>query len=293
MPSSPYTTPQTNGESVLGPPSPIHYHFAMSRLAYVFYIYIKANTHHTPSKFSKAIEEITTVRTNLPLHLTDQFPATQDDEQWELEHPWVPFQRFLLTQVIDFMLLSIARVLAVKELGANTSKYRHVALESATRILRNYSRPVPRTYKLVWVVSASTVAAAIYTALHTLATRADGQGFSRLQVVELLTRTAAELKSHAAVANHAAHGSNTIQNLLQVMAQKEAGIPEDPGSIHDVLRQVSSLCSVQSSPFAHDFAQQAANMDLVDIADLDAILNDGDSHFAGPMDTWDDLWMGF
>lgn len=265
----------------------------MSRLAYIFYIYIKANTHHTPSKFSKAIEEITTVRTNLPLHLTNQFPATQDDEQWETEHPWVPFQRFLLTQVIDFMLLSIARVLAVKELGANTSKYRHLALDSATRLLRNYSTPVPRTYKLVWVVSASTVAAAIYTALHTLVNQGDASSFSRPQVIELLTRTAAELTTHAAVANHAAHGSNTIQNLLQVMAQKEAGIPENPVSVHDVLRQVSSLCSVQSSPFANDFVQQAANIDLVNIADLDTILNDGDSQFPGPMDTWDDLWMGF
>ncbi|EAT84086.1 hypothetical protein SNOG_08918 [Parastagonospora nodorum SN15] len=118
----------------------------MSRLAYIFYVYIKANTHQTPPKLLKAIEEIQNVRRNLPLHLSQHFPANDDDREWEQQHEWVTFQRYLLTIVLDFLELGIARVLVSRDTEDDPERPRKLAVACANRILHNYSLPVPRPY---------------------------------------------------------------------------------------------------------------------------------------------------
>lgn len=249
----------------------------MSRLAYIFYIYIKVNTHHTPSKFAKAIEEIQTIQRNLPLHLSQNFPANNSDIQWEVEHPWVPLQRYLLTHVIDFLQLGITRVLVSQELGDETTKFRKLALDSSNRILQNYAIQVPRVYRLIWTVSAATVAAAVYISLDILAHPHDYREEVRFTIVELLRNSARELQKHAPVAVHAAKGSAVIKGLLTLLDQQGTDESYSPRPLHDLLQQLSTTnqkenveSSYPSSQFdednvmfagVEDFSTQAFGID--------------------------------
>lgn len=232
-------SPGSSDSVILGPPSPAHYHSIMCRLSYIVYIYIKANTHHTHLKFSKAIEEIQNVRRDLPLHLSPSFPVTEDDRIWESEHPWVPFQRYLITYVLDFLLLSISRVLIPKNPEDDTSISRQLALQSANRILDHYAKPAPRVYRLVWTVSAATVAAAVYMSLDMLANSHDYRGDSRLRIISLLKQASMELKKHAIVAAHAAKGSAVLEGLLPLLEQHDYDHPRTSYSMQDLLQQLA------------------------------------------------------
>jgi hypothetical protein len=212
----------------------------MSKISYIFYIYIKVNTHQTAPKFAKAIEALQAARQGLPLHLTPNFPANDEDKQWEMEHPWVPFQRYLITFIFDFMQLSIARVLSTKELGDATESYRLLATESATRILRHYTNPVPRLYRLVWIASASVVAAAVYISLDMLANPSSYPTETRSIVMQLLNSSCAELRRHTVVSVHASRGYHVIEYLVSILGRDHTILPHQSLSVHDVLRQLSS-----------------------------------------------------
>ncbi|KAH7366683.1 hypothetical protein BKA66DRAFT_591987 [Pyrenochaeta sp. MPI-SDFR-AT-0127] len=241
VPTVRFPASPASAESIaLATPSPAHYHSIMSRLAYIFYIYIKANTHHTTSKFAKAIEEIQVVQKTLPLHLSPSFPASENDMQWEVEHPWVPLQRYLLTHVIDFLQLGIARGLVSKEPRDDMAQFRKLALDSSTRILHNYAIQVPRVYRLIWTVSAATVAASIYISLDILANPHDyGREMSR-KTVALLRNSATELRKHAVVAVHAAKGSAVIESLLPLLEAHCDHETQSPHSLHQLLKQLTS-----------------------------------------------------
>jgi len=206
----------------------------MARLSYVLYLYIKANTHQTHLKFAKAIEEIQSVQRDLPLHLSPSFPANEDDRQWESEHPWIPFQRYLITYVLDFLLLSIARVLIPKKPEDDPTTFRQLALQCANRILEHYATPVPRVYRLVWTVSAATVAAAIYMALD------DYRGDARIRIINLLRQASTELGKHSVVAVHAAKGNGVLEGLLPLLEHNDFEFPRVPRTIHDLLQQLST-----------------------------------------------------
>jgi hypothetical protein len=212
----------------------------MCRLAYIFYIYIKANTHQTPPKLTKAIEEIQNARKDLPLHLSQHFPVTDEDREWELLHPWVPFQRYLLTHVLDFLELGIARVLVSRKTEDQSAEYRKLAVSSANRILRNYTIRVPRVYRLVWTVSAATVAASVYISLDMLANPHDYREDHKVETVDLLTHASMELKKHADVAIHAAKGSAIIERLLPLVSQEQTMVSHPPRTVHDLVQQLSA-----------------------------------------------------
>lgn len=232
-------SPGSSESTNLEPPSPAHYHSILSRLSYIIYIYIKANTHQTHLKFVKAIEEITAVRRDLPLHLSPGFPANEDDIIWESEYHWIPFQRYLIAYVLDFLLLSIARVLNPQESRDDSTNYRQLALESANRILDHYAKPVPRVYRLVWTVSAATVAAAVYISLDMLANSHDYRGDSRNHIIGLLRQASVELKKHAVVAVHAAKGSAMLEGLLPLLEQHDFDRPRTSYSMQDLLQQLA------------------------------------------------------
>ncbi|KAI4678695.1 uncharacterized protein J4E84_008513 [Alternaria hordeiaustralica] len=202
------------------------------------YIYIKANTHQTNLKFIKAIEEVQTVRRDLPLHLSSNFPANEDDRIWELEYPWIPFQRYQIHFVIDFLLLTIARVLS-PEHPDDDPNFRQLALQSANNLLSYYAKPVPRVYRLVWVISASTVAAAIYVSLDMLANPHDYRGDAKLRIINLLRMAFTELRKHSAVAVHAAKGSAVLEGLLPVLERHDTELPGTSRTIHELLQQLS------------------------------------------------------
>jgi hypothetical protein len=212
----------------------------MCRISYIVYVYIKANTHRTRLKFAKAIEEIEIVRRDLPLHLSSSFPATEDDKQWETEHPWIPFQRYLIAYVIDFVLLSIARVLIPTNPEDDSANSRQLALQSASRILNRYATPVPRVYRLVWTVSAATVAAAVYISLDMLANSHDYRGDSRLQTINLLKQASVEFKKHTVVAAHAAKGSVFLDGLLPLLEQHDFDHPRTSYTMQDMLQQITA-----------------------------------------------------
>ncbi|THY16332.1 hypothetical protein D6D00_08933 [Aureobasidium pullulans] len=218
-------------------PSPLVYQSVMCRLSYIVYIYIKVNTHQNASKFIKALEEIEIVKRNLPLHLSNKFPANIDDEEWEATHSWITFQRFLITHGIDFMLLSIARTLAMGNIGSEQTRYREAAMASAMSILHSYLSPVPRVYKLVWTISASSVAAAVYTSLDILMNPQDYTPQKRQEHVHLLKQVVQELSKYSHVAIHAAKGSASIQKLL---ARLEQNFSMSHLSVHDILRHLTT-----------------------------------------------------
>lgn len=212
----------------------------MSRLAYIFYVYIKANTHQTPPKLLKAIEEIQNSRRNLPLHLSQHFPANDDDREWEQQHEWVSFQRYLMTIVLDFLELGIARVLVSRDTEDDPERPRKLAVACANRILHNYSLPVPRPYRLVWTVSAAVVAAAVYISLDMLANPHEYRDNTKAQAIELLSHAAAELKKHSEVAMHAATGFAIIEHLLLLVSQDPPAVSRTPCTVHDLIKELSA-----------------------------------------------------
>ncbi|KAK1919025.1 hypothetical protein P3342_001155 [Pyrenophora teres f. teres] len=277
----------------LGTPSPAHYHSIMSRLAYVLYLYVKANTHQTHLKFAKAIEEIQNVQRDLPLHLSPSFPANEDDRQWESEHPWIPFQRYLITYVLDFLLLSIARVLIPKKLEDDSTTFRQLAIQCANRILNHYAIPVPRVYRLVWTVSAATVAAAIYMALDILANPHDYRGNARMRIINLLRQASTELGKHSVVAVHAAKGNAVLEGLLPLLEQHDFELPRaPPRTIHDLLQQLSTAqqdvsSSLPTSNAALDGFDHVGNYE--DINMFDGLGNTMEGNF--DLNEWDHVFL--
>jgi len=219
----------------------------MSRLAYIFYVYIKANTHQTPPKLLKAIDEIQNSRRNLPLHLSQHFPANDDDREWEQQHEWVTFQRYLVTIVLDFLELGIARVLVARDTEDDPERPRKLAVACANRILLNYSLPVPRPYRLVWTVSAAVVAAAVYISLDILANPHEYRDNAKVQAIELLSHATAELKKHSEVAMHAAKGFTMIEHLLLLVSQDPPAVTRTPCTVHDLIKELSASHQVVSS----------------------------------------------
>jgi hypothetical protein len=278
-------------------PSPVVYQSVLCRLSYIFYIYIKVNTHQTASKFVKAMEEIETVRRNLPLHLSSKFPANIDDEEWESEHPWVTFQRYCITHSLEFMQLSIARTLAMGNIGGDTTRYREAAMNSATSILHSYMMPVPRVYKLVWTISASTVAAAVYTSLDILMYPQDYTPIKKQEHVNLLKQVAHQLSQYSCVAIHAAKGSASIKRLL---TRLEQDFSMSHLSVHDILRHLITqemplasgtvadgyVLPAQPAPAPVDGWSEILVGPDINIAHMDQGHLDG---MLGPSDTWDNF----
>jgi hypothetical protein len=269
----------------------------MCRLSYIFYIYIKVNTHQKASKFIKALEEVEIVKRNLPLHLSTKFPANIDDEEWEATHPWITFQRYLINHAIDFMMLSIARTLAMGNIGSESNRYRDAAMASATSIISSYLAPVARVYKLVWTVSASTVAAAIYTSLDILMNPQDYTPQKRQEHIDLLNRVIQELSKYTHVAIHAAKGSASIQKLVNRLEQN---FSMSHLSVHEILRHLTTqeMPSTSSGGVADGYVLPAQTMPVpvdgswnemmaghdMTIPHMDQGHIDG---LLGPSDTWD------
>lgn len=284
-------SPASHESNTLAPPSPAHYHSIMCRVSYIIYLYIKANTHQTNLKFIKAIEEVETVRRDLPLHLSPSFPANEDDRIWESQHPWIPFQRYLIHYVLDFITLTIARVLIPKDAEDDPINSRHLALQSANRILNYYAAPAPRMYRLVWVVSASTVASAIYVSLDMLANPHDYRGDAKLGIINLLRIAFLELKKHSEVAIHAAKGSAVLEGLLPVLERHDTELPGVPRTIHELLQQLSMAAHStsndlsNSAPAMDGFAHHG-NYENIDM--FDGIGNTLQETFA--FEDWDEVF---
>ncbi|KAH0170452.1 hypothetical protein KCU67_g2635, partial [Aureobasidium melanogenum] len=253
-------------------PSPLVYQSDMCRLSYIFYIYIKVNTHQNASKFIKALEEIEIVKRNLPLHLSTKFPANIDDEEWEATHPWITFQRYLINHSIDFMMLSIARTLAMGNIGSESTRYRDAAMSAATNIIHSYLAPVARVYKLVWTVSASTVAAAVYTSLDILMNPQDYTPQKRQEHIAILKQVVQELGKYSHVAIHAAKGSATIQKLI---SRLEQDFSMSHLSVHDILRHLTTqeMPSTSAGGVANGYVLPAQSMPV-------------------PVDGWNEMMVG-
>jgi hypothetical protein len=267
----------------------------MSRLAYIFYVYIKANTHQTPPKLIKAIEEIQNARRDLPLHLSHHFPANEDDKQWEIEHPWVPFQRYLVTLVLDFLELGIARVLVTRDTQDDPARFRKIAIASANRILRSYATTVPRVYRLVWTVSAATVAASVYISLDMIANPHDYRGDVKAETIEILGFVALELKRHAEVAVHAAKGSTMIERLLFLINQEPPAISHPPRTVHDLVQELSSSNQQDVFEDVNLIYEDpvAAYMGILENEDTLSQLEAPFEHMSGSgMNEWDEFILG-
>ena len=230
---------------------------------------------------------------DLPLHLSPSFPANEDDRQWELEHPWIPFQRYLITYVLDFLLLSIARVLIPKRPEDNPTTFRQLALQCANRILEHYALPVPRVYRLVWTVSAATVAAAIYMALDMLANPHDYRGNARTRIISLLKQASTELGKHSIVAVHAAKGHGVLEGLLPLLEQNDFEFPRVPRTIHDLLQQLSRA---QQDVLPTTLPNLAAGLDGLthvgnyeDINMFDGLGNTMEGNF--DLNDWDNVFL--
>jgi len=212
----------------------------MARLSYIFYIYIKANASHSVMKFSKAIDEINAIRRSLPLHLSSHFPANTDDQTWEQQYTWVPFQRYLIGQAIDFMQLSIARILAIsKQTKADESqRYRTLASDAAVRILQSYVGEHPREYKLIWISSASAVASGIYLALEYLMPH-EPSSSDISERLSLIRSAAQGLRRNSFVTVHAAKGSAVLDRLLLLCSQRQPSSGSPSPSLAVILSQLT------------------------------------------------------
>ena len=99
---------------------------------------------------------------------------------------------------------------------------------------------MPRIYRLVWAVSAATVAASVYISLDMLANSHEYRGESRLRVIALLRQASVELRKHAVVAAHAAKGSAVLQGLLPLLEQHDFDRPRMSYSMQDLLQQLAA-----------------------------------------------------
>lgn len=221
-------------------PSPVQYLKVMTRLAYIFYVHIKSSNHHTAINLSKALEEVGTIRNSLPVHLTPQANTNLGGTQTEQEHPWISLQRHILCHVMDFIQLSISRVLSMRNNSDDTLAYRAIAVASARRILQNYLQPSPRIYRLIWVVSASTVAAGVYLIIDHLVTHQDASNsLNNAQDILLVREASSILRNHCKFTVHAAKGSAVIERLLHLYEQKHSSPVARVFSFDEILHHLS------------------------------------------------------
>jgi hypothetical protein len=177
-------------------------------------------------KSIKALEEISAVRKSLPLHLSQSFPANNDDAEWELLYPWVTIQRHQLATVLDFMVLGIARSLAIAGNENDRPSYRVMATEAARRILKGFTSSAPRIQKLLWSSSASAVASGIFLALEYILSQ-DSQTPRTIEylheLLPLVQSTMDILDRNSPVTIHAEKGVGILRHLWTVCQQWPLG----------------------------------------------------------------------
>ncbi|CAN9430967.1 unnamed protein product [Alternaria alternata] len=187
--------------------------------------------------------------------------------------------------------LTLSRVLIPKDAEDDPINSRHLALQWANRILNYYAAPAPRMYRLVWVVSASTVASAIYVSLDMLANPHDYRGDAKLRIINLLRMAFLELKKHSEVAIHAAKGSAVLEGLLPVLERHDTELPGVPRTIHELLQQLSMAAHStsndlsNSAPAMDGFAHHG-NYENIDM--FDGIGNTLQETFA--FEDWDEVF---
>ncbi|KIW05080.1 uncharacterized protein PV09_04228 [Verruconis gallopava] len=214
--------PSSSSGGTSSSPSPVQYLTVMARLAYIFYIYFKANATRTAMKTTKALDEIDAVRRSLPLHLSPHFPANSDDFEWEKQHPWVTFQRYQISVVIDFMVLATARSLAIARHIEDKQKYRTIATAAARRLLLSFTGTAPRFFKLLWSSSASAVAAGIFLTLDYLISQSMNEPKSAQYLNELLALIQSAIsimRQNSVVTVHAENGVTILLELCNICQQ--------------------------------------------------------------------------
>ncbi|KAF9885271.1 hypothetical protein FE257_013069 [Aspergillus nanangensis] len=138
--------------------SPLDYHLIMAKLAYLVFTRFKAKREDRLSdSLPKALDELDAIKQSSSLLNTDA-PSSFDGALH-----WTIFPRYLLTQVMEYLRMSLAQLFLFRALETSQDEVdaRTEAVRSAESILRARFNRAPGFFQSSWVISAATAASGI------------------------------------------------------------------------------------------------------------------------------------
>ncbi|KAF9892291.1 hypothetical protein FE257_002068 [Aspergillus nanangensis] len=138
--------------------SAVWHHLTVSRLASIVYTHIQAPRDPSGTRLALALDQIDAVEESL----------AQGRSQRRSTTGWAAWQEYLLTHTVQLLRVTIARAVMVLWLmdRADITSTIDRGLNAAVRILDMRRSPVPRPFKCHWIITASTLAAGVFLAVH-------------------------------------------------------------------------------------------------------------------------------
>jgi hypothetical protein len=126
-------------------PHPVQYHIVMARIATIYYhLHSKLRMRRwSPSEVAnfviEADDQLAAVIEQLPPHLHNDKPDSQQDLEMERQWPWIATQRTSLVMVLLYYRLAINRILQAYWLEGSTNyaRARSICLSSAVGVIRS------------------------------------------------------------------------------------------------------------------------------------------------------------
>lgn len=136
----------------LNPPSSLHYHQLMAKLAGILRAYVKSGHNLAPSNRATAMQEVEKLYRACPSHLGLDGSQTDEDRAIENAFPHVAMQRYLAVHTVQFIRLTIARrfLTSWMQRQPDPEGLHMKACQAADIIVAAKKRDVPAAFRKSW-----------------------------------------------------------------------------------------------------------------------------------------------
>ncbi|KAH7146510.1 hypothetical protein EDB81DRAFT_795399 [Dactylonectria macrodidyma] len=222
------------------PPSSLHYHQLMAKLAGVLRTYVKNGRSYAPKNLIAAMHEVEQLDRESPEHLKRVMSLSERSSSLEAAFPWIELQRYLAVHAVQFIRLTIARFFFTRWMKRQPDpEGLHLkACQAAEIIVAEKMRPVSTMYRKSWIVCAATVAAGVFLCLDLLffSTGEDVEQMrTRRESVQICIDHLRQMGSTNVVTQR---GSVVLEALLEIQSTWPRTTVPDHDSLQRVIEQV-------------------------------------------------------
>jgi hypothetical protein len=224
------------------PPSALHYHLVMSKIAQVIYFQVKAGEEKSTSNICRALQAINSIANSLPAHLA---PDNQEplhllqDSMW----PWIPVQRNSLASVLQACRINICLAYFPRYLDTREDKFciHDRGLDAAKNAIeqRQCTRSL-QVFSKLWGVSACLLAAGIYIALDLICFRDSKPSHAQDVAHTLIERCVSSFDHGERFSALGNARSMILKRLLYLKSMWTESHPVDEGTISRILDAVGN-----------------------------------------------------
>lgn len=145
-----YITPNTSSSEEK--PSSLQYHIVMARLAYIVRTYVKASRGASEANLVSAMAEVEKITSEIPKYLQRDQTVSVKASAVDQQYPWLAMQRYLLTHVLQFIRLTIARASLGQWLRRQPDRnaFHRKAIKAADIIVAEKLRGLSPMYQKSW-----------------------------------------------------------------------------------------------------------------------------------------------